>query len=136
VHYTWFDVVYLVYLPVGHTHKKVDRDLFAPIGNRKKTDNCPTMDKFPNFITSCFKKDVQNRPSTSSKVYTWNWKQWLEPNQRDISQFVDFRAFKFCKNPLGMSVMFYKASILDNSWRGYQESLTEGPFNLFNNLFY
>jgi hypothetical protein len=31
----WFIEIVLVYLPVGHTHEKVDRMLFAKIGKLK-----------------------------------------------------------------------------------------------------
>jgi hypothetical protein len=130
VHYKWFETIYLVYLPVGHTHEKVDRDLFAPIGNRKKTEMCPTMALFPRFIAACFQY-IPTRPECTTKVLNWDWKGWIEPELRDISQFVGFRAFKFCVNQVSLPVMFYRASILDKVWRGFNESHLEGSLLIF-----
>jgi hypothetical protein len=110
---------------VGHTHEKVDRDLFAPVGNRKKTEKCPTIPQFPTFIGACFRY-IPGRPICTTKVLNWNWKEWMEPELRDVSHFVEFRAFKFSLNQLQQPVMFYKASILDKIWRGFKDSHTEG----------
>jgi hypothetical protein len=44
----------VIFLLVGHTHKKVDRDLFAIIGFLKKLKNCKTLDKFPKVVLKGF----------------------------------------------------------------------------------
>jgi hypothetical protein len=38
----WFKEILISYLMVGHTHEKVNLDLFATVGNLKKIKNCPT----------------------------------------------------------------------------------------------
>jgi hypothetical protein len=50
----WFKEIVISYLMVGQTHKKVNRDLFAMVGNLKKIKNCPIPEKFP----SCPQKPV------------------------------------------------------------------------------
>jgi hypothetical protein len=36
----WFWEIIISYLPMGHTHRKVDRDLFATIRNLKTIKDC------------------------------------------------------------------------------------------------
>jgi hypothetical protein len=45
----------LVYLLVGHTHKKVDGMVFAKIGKLKKTQKCEIPAKFKSFVAKAFK---------------------------------------------------------------------------------
>jgi hypothetical protein len=51
--------ILISYLMVGHMHKKVDRDLFATVGNLKKIKNCPIPEKFPSFVGKSFTKCPQ-----------------------------------------------------------------------------
>jgi hypothetical protein len=51
---------YISYLPMGHTHEKVDRDLFATIGNLKTIKDCEIPDKFPKFVMKSFKQCPHN----------------------------------------------------------------------------
>jgi hypothetical protein len=45
VKHQWFWEIIIIYLPVGHTHEKVDRDLFATIGNLKSLKDCQIPDQ-------------------------------------------------------------------------------------------
>ena len=85
----------MVFLPVGHTHEKVDRTLFAPIGNTKKVTKCKTMDNFPVFAKQGF---TGPQPKFQRTVFVWDWKEWLEPHIRSIERFKDFCTFKFTLN--------------------------------------
>jgi hypothetical protein len=51
----WFTEIVLVYLPMGHTHEKVDGMLFTKIRKPKKTQKCETPAKFKSFVAKAFK---------------------------------------------------------------------------------
>jgi hypothetical protein len=55
VKYQWFWEIIIIYLPVGHTHEKVDWDLFATIGNlKKKKKRLPNSGSIPQIRTQKF----------------------------------------------------------------------------------
>jgi hypothetical protein len=69
----WFTEIVLVYLPVGHTYKKVDGILFAKIGKLKKTQKCETLAKFKSFVVKAFKCTPWN-PEVDKNMLVWDWK--------------------------------------------------------------
>jgi hypothetical protein len=69
-------------LPVGYTHKKVDRDFFSTIG--------------------------------------------LADNVRSIKNLSGFQAFLIKANNLDQPELFFKKSILDLTWLGFEGSLNQG----------
>lgn len=118
----------LIYLPVGHTHEKVDKYLFAPIGTKKKTEDCPIPTDFPSFIKKAFQK-TNERPQINQTLLVWDWKTFFKEHSRKLKQFKDFRAFKFVLDKDGEMVMFYKQSILDATWIGFDGGQAQGmPF--------
>jgi hypothetical protein len=68
---TWFKEILISYLMVGHTHEKVDWDLFAMVGNLKKINNCAIPEKFPSFVGKSFTKCPQ-QPVFRSDPLFWN----------------------------------------------------------------
>lgn len=126
----WFTEIILLFLPVGHTHEKVDRDLFAPLGNVKKTLKCETKDDFPNFTRHAF-RHCRNKPKLESNVHVWDWKKWLDPHLRKIENFKDYRAFRFSLNAQSDPVIMFKKSILKNTWLGFENSTQEGECFFF-----
>jgi len=126
IHHKWFKEIQLIFLPVGHTHDCVDRDLFAPIGNRKKLHNVETPARFPEFVQKCFRR-VPIKPTVVSTIFVWDWKAMLGEHMRATSNFQDFRAFKFIYDGRKqLPVMFYKDNILETRWLGYQSSFEDG----------
>jgi hypothetical protein len=115
----------LIYLPVGHTHEKVDRDLFAPVGARKKLKNCQTPEKFPKFVKKAF-RNTRTKPTFNSSPFFWDWKTFFSGSTRSIKNITNFRAFRFTLNSLDAPTLFYKKTILDASWLGFEASLTQG----------
>jgi hypothetical protein len=108
----WFKEILISYLMVGHTHEKVDRDLFATVGNLKKIKNCPTPKKFPSFVGKSFTKCPQ-KPVFHLDPLFWNWKEFLAGNLRSIRNLADFWAFLIKCNSLDQPELFKKKSILD-----------------------
>jgi hypothetical protein len=121
----WFTEIVLVYLPVGHTHEKVDGMLFAKIGKLKKTQKCETPAKFKSFVAKAFKRTPWN-PEVDENMLVWDWKTWLTPHLRSLKRFKDFRAFRFTLNQERDPVFMYKNSILEHTWIGFQGSLVDG----------
>ena len=121
----WFTEIILIYLPVGYTHEKVDRDLFAPLGNIKKIRKCETAADFPDLTTHAFRK-CNWKPTLTSDIFVWDWHAWLDPYMRRIEGFKDFRAFRFFLNEQNDPVMMCKKNILKTIWIGFEESVTQG----------
>jgi hypothetical protein len=121
----WFKEIYVVYLPVGHTHEKVDGILFARIGQLKKTEKCETPEKFQSFVTKAFKKSPI-KPQVDRNMLVWDWKAWLSPFLRDLRQFKDCQAFRFTLNQEQEPTIMYKTNILESTWVGFEGSLREG----------
>lgn len=121
----WFSEITLIYLPVGHTHEKVDRDLFAPLGNIKKVRKCETAANFPDFTANAFRK-CNWKPTLTTDIFVWDWRAWLNPYMRQIEGFKDFRAFHFYLNRQNDPVMMCKNNILKTKWIGFEDSITEG----------
>ena len=67
----WFNEIILTYLSVDHTHEKVDRDLFAPIGTKKRVRNCETPPDFTSMIKACFKRN-RRVPSVDYQPKVWD----------------------------------------------------------------
>jgi hypothetical protein len=126
----WGKVVqghYLVYLPVGHTHKKVDGVLFARIGKLKKFEKCKIPEKFRAFVAKAFCKSPL-KPDFDENMLVWDWKAWLHPHLRDLKGVKDFQAFRFTLNKDSDPVIMYKNNILDSAWLGFEGSLHDGIF--------
>ena len=123
----WFQEIFLVYLPVGHTHEKVDKYLFAPIGNKKKTENCLVPDEFTKMVKKAFVTTAL-RPAITSNLLVFDWKSFFDPQLREMRLFKNFRAFKFLVNRANEPVFFYKASILDANWLGFEKSEVQGIY--------
>lgn len=123
----WFRQIYLIYLPVGHTHEKVDRDLFAPLGNLKTREPCETPIKFPDYVKKAFNK-TRRKPITKNKLFYFDWKEFLEPEIRNIIHINQSRAFKIELDQLGQPVIFTKPSMLAFEWIGFEGSLIQGFF--------
>jgi hypothetical protein len=67
----WFKDIYLVYLPVGHTHEKVDGVLFSQIGKLKKFEKCVhSPEKFRAFIAKAFRKSPL-KPDLDENMLVW-----------------------------------------------------------------
>jgi hypothetical protein len=88
----WFREIIIPYLPVGHTHEKVDRDLFATIGNLKTIKDCEIPDKFPKFVMKCFKK-CPNKPLFQTNPLFWDWKSHFRNNVRSIKNLSGISSF-------------------------------------------
>jgi hypothetical protein len=129
VKYQWFREIIVIYLPVGHTHEKVDRDLFATIGNQKKRKDCETPDQFPKFTLKSFQKSP-NKPRFCKDPSFWDWKGYLVGNIRSIKNLSGFRAFLIKTNNLDQPELFFQKSILNLTWLGFEGSLNQGlPMN-------
>ena len=121
----WFQEITLCYLPVGHTHEKVDRDLFAPIGSEKRISRCETEPEFQQFVKGAF-KHTKVKPVFNSKVLIWDWKAWLERNIRLMKKFSKYRTFRFYLDSFGNATFMIKPNILNSAWLGPQKSVVEG----------
>jgi hypothetical protein len=75
--------IIISYLPVGHMHEKIDRDLFATIGNLKTIKDCEIPDKFPKFVTKSVRK-CPNKPLFRTNPLFWDWKSHFGNNMRSI----------------------------------------------------
>jgi hypothetical protein len=112
----WFREIIISYLPMGHMHeKKVDRDLFATIGNLKTIKNCEIPNKFPKFITKSFKK-CPNKPLFRTNPF-WDWKSHFGNNVRSIKNLSGFRAF------------MVKCDRREKEW--WEKWMEDQPFPLF-----
>ncbi len=131
----WFKDILIFYLIVGHTHEKVDRDLFATIGNLKKVKDCPTPEKFPGFVSKSFTKTNQ-KPLFRPNPLFWNWKQYMAGNIRSIKNLGGFRAFLIKLNSLSQPELFFKKSMLDLQWLGFEGSTSQGTFFFVFNLIF
>jgi hypothetical protein len=67
----WFTEIVLVYLPVGHTHEKIDGMLFAKIKKLKKTQKCKTLAKFKSFVAKAFTHTPWN-PEVDKNMLVWD----------------------------------------------------------------
>lgn len=121
----WFDKIILLYLPVGHTHEKVDRDLFAPIGNLKKREPCEIPTKFPKYVQKAFNKS-RSQPTCRSVLFVFDWKGFLAGKLRSLKYLNQFRAFQFKLDALNQPVIFVKKSALDLEWTGFEGSFNHG----------
>jgi hypothetical protein len=130
VKHQWFREIIIIYLPVGHTHEKVDRDLFATIGNLKSLKDCQIPDQFPKFALKSFRK-CPNKPQFRKDPTFWDWKEYLADNIRSIKNLSGFRAFLIKLNNLDQPELFFQKSILDLTWLGFEGSLNQGmPISL------
>jgi hypothetical protein len=86
----WFQEIIISYLPMGHTHKKVDRDLFATIENLKTIKNCEIPYKFPKFFTKSFKNCPDKLLFRMNPLF---WDSHFGNNVRSIKNLSRFRAF-------------------------------------------
>jgi hypothetical protein len=78
---------------MGHTHEKVDWDLFANIGNLKTIKNCEIPDKFPKFVMKSFKQ-CPHKPLFRKNPLIWgDWKSYFGNKMRLIKNLTGFRAF-------------------------------------------
>jgi hypothetical protein len=111
---------------VGHMHEKVDRDLFAMVGNLKKIKNCPTQEvsffcgqKFHQMPTKTgisfgsFILELKRIPGGEFEIYSKSG--WFSGILNQIQLF-------------GSARTFYKKSILDLQWLGFNGSTTQGNF--------
>jgi hypothetical protein len=89
--------IVLVYLPMSHTHEKVDGILFIKIGKLKKTQKCETPAKFKFFVVKAFKHTLWN-PEIDKNILVWDWKIWLAPYFHLLKRFKDFCAVCFILN--------------------------------------
>jgi hypothetical protein len=121
----WFWEIIISYLPVGHTHEKVDRDLFATIGNLKTIKDCKIPDKFPKFVTKSFKK-CPNKHLFQTNPLFWDWKSQFGNNVRSIKNLSGFRAFMVKCDSLSQPELFYKKNILELTWLSFEGSLSQG----------
>lgn len=121
---------------MGHTHEKVDRDLFATIGTLKKMKNCQTPAKFPKFVLKGFRKSPR-KPSFRKDPIFWDWKSFFGEEIRQLENLASFRAFLIKCDELDQPVLFYKKNILELTWLGFEGSLRQGIFlkNYFFNNF-
>lgn len=88
-----------------------------------------TPEKFPNFVQKAFKR-TQNRLAFNSTPFIWDWKQWFEGKIRSIKNLTAFRAFLFRLDNYDNPVFFYKKTILDLAWSGFDGS-SQGLFIYF-----
>jgi hypothetical protein len=121
----WFREITVSYLPVGHTHEKVDRDLFATVGNLKTLKNCETPDKFPKFVLKSFGKSP-NKPAFYTNPLIWDWKNFFGDRIRSIKNLSAFWAFLIKCDELNQPELFYKKNILELTWLGFEGSFNQG----------
>jgi hypothetical protein len=128
VKHQWFREI--IYLPVGHTHEKVNWDLFATIGNLKSLKDCQIPDQFSKFALKSFHK-CPNKPQFRKDPTFWDWKKYLADNIRSIKNLSGFRAFLIKLNNFDQPELFFQKSILDLTWLGFEGSLNQGmPISL------
>jgi hypothetical protein len=110
---------------VGHTHEKVNQDLFATIRNLKTFKDCEIPDKFPKFVMKSFKK-CPHKPLFQGDPIFWDWKSYFGDNMRSIKNLTAFRAFMIKCDSFDQPELFYKKNILDLTWLGFKGSLIQG----------
>ena len=77
------------------------------------------------MVKKAFLKTAE-RPRINDSILVWDWKSYFGPHIRPLKAFKDFRAFKFQLDKDNDAVFFYKKSILDAIWNGFEDSQTEG----------
>jgi hypothetical protein len=93
----------------------------------KKIKDCPTPTKFPKYLQKAFKTSP-HKITSSEKIFLWNWKQFFSTGIRSLKNFSQHRAFYFKLDSLQQPVMFYKKTLSDLTWCGYEGSLVSGNF--------
>lgn len=83
--------------------------------------------KFPKFVKKAFKK-TRIQVSFDANPYFWDWKSWFNGQIRSIKNLNAFRAFLFKQDPFGNPVFFYKKTIRDMAWLGF-DGTSEGLCN-------
>jgi len=122
----WFDTVEIYYLSPGHSHAFDDRECFKPLGRHARAIYLYwTPDQFwTNFVVQCFRR-TKKKLRTLLTVLVWNWKEWLEPNLRDI-QFHSFQRSFLIQKEDGKPVLRFKANCLKHNWRGLKRAPENG----------
>jgi hypothetical protein len=115
----------VIFLLVGHTHEKVDRDLFTIFGFLKTLKNCETPNKFPKFVLKGFQKSL-HKPNFHKDPLFWDWKSFFLGNIQSIQNMSSFRAFLIKCDEFDQPEIFFKKNILDLTWLGFEGSLIQG----------
>jgi hypothetical protein len=119
----WFDVIYLFYGPVGHTHN--GNDAVHYIHNQiAGNQNSVTLAEFFHAFRVAWKTDrTRPQPVILDVVYDWEnyyegYSESISCFQRSKTQETYCRGFKFEKNTSGVVEMRVKGSPNDPKWYG------------------
>jgi hypothetical protein len=123
----WFKEILISYLIMGHTYEKVNWDLFATVGNLKKSK----IVQYPRSFLLLWAKVLPN--AHKNRYFIWSFILELERISGGEFEIYSksgcyFRAFLIKCNSLDQLELFYKKSILDLQWLGFNGSTTQDNF--------
>lgn len=96
IHWGWFDVVHLSFLPVGHTHEDIDR-LFSNIRTWMPNVNWDTADDFLKNIPKAY-PTYKSTISAIKQPNLYGWKSWMKMHLLPMVGISTPHAFKFQKS--------------------------------------
>ena len=119
--------IHVSYLPVGHTHDKVDQ-FFSRLALWLRLHNATTLDDYSNKSRHCLMEALKlcyatNPPTCRSMQECADFETFFTPFSAGIHNFTDKRYFKFAMNSSQQPRMWYKKSLTSTKpWKGGEDS--------------
>ena len=118
--------IYVSYLPVGHTHDKVDQ-YFSRLALWLRLHNASTLDDFSNKNRRCLLDALRlcftsNPPTVHHMNECPDFESYFEDYSAGLHNFTNKRYFKFALNSNNKPRLWYKRSLIDATpWKGGED---------------